>query len=47
MKQEIDINSWDRRQHFEYYSKISTPHYCVAFNIDITKLLQRCTKGTL
>ena len=40
MKQEIDINSWDRRQHFEYYSKISTPHYCVAFNIDITKLLQ-------
>ncbi len=40
MRQEIDIKKWDRRQHFEYYSKISTPHYCVAFNIDITNLLQ-------
>lgn len=39
MRQEIDMKNWDRRQHFEYYSKISTPHYCVAFNIDITKLL--------
>ena len=47
MKQEIDINSWDRRQHFEYYSKISTPHYCVAFNIDITKLLQFTRKQNI
>lgn len=40
MRQEIDIDTWDRKQHFEYYSKISTPHYCVAFNIDITNLLR-------
>lgn len=39
MKQEIDINNWERKEHFEYYSKCSTPHYCVAFNIDITNLL--------
>lgn len=40
MRQEIDIHDWDRRQHFEYYSKISTPHYCVAFNVDITNLVR-------
>lgn len=40
MRQEIDLTRWERKQHFEYYSKISTPHYCVAFNIDITNLLQ-------
>lgn len=40
MRREIDIPSWDRKQHFEYYSKISTPHYCVAFNVDVTNLLR-------
>lgn len=40
MRKEIDVNHWSRKQHFEYYSKISTPHYCVAFNIDITNLLR-------
>lgn len=45
MRREIDINNWDRRNHFEYYSKISTPHYCVAFNVDITNLLQFTRKN--
>lgn len=40
MRKEIDMKNWERRSHFEYYSKISTPHYCIAFNVDITKLLQ-------
>ncbi len=39
MRKEIDISSWERREHFEFYSKIATPHYCVAFNLDITNLL--------
>lgn len=39
MRQEMDITSWERREHFEFYSKCATPHYCVAFNIDITNLL--------
>lgn len=39
MRQEIDIEKWDRKEHFKYYSKCSTPHYCVAFNIEITNLL--------
>ena len=40
MRKEIDINTWDRKEHFEFYSNIATPHYCIAFNIDITKLLE-------
>ena len=40
MRKEIDINTWDRKEHFEFYSDIATPHYCIAFNIDITKLLK-------
>lgn len=40
MRQEINMDTWERKGHFEYYSKISTPHYCVAFNVDITNLLQ-------
>jgi len=39
MRHEIDINHWERKEHFEFYSQIATPHYCVAFNIDVTKLL--------
>ena len=39
MRKEIDVNTWDRKEHFEFYSKIATPHYCVAFNIDVTNLL--------
>ena len=40
MRKEIDISQWERKEHFEFYSKNATPHYCVAFNIDITNLLQ-------
>lgn len=45
MRQEIDIEKSDRKDHFEYYSKIATPHYCVAFNVDITNLLQFTRKN--
>ena len=45
MRRELDIGSWERREHFEYYSKIATPHYCVAFNVDVTNLLQFTRKN--
>lgn len=40
MRTEIDLNTWKRKDHFLFYSKISTPHYCVAFNVDVTNLLR-------
>ena len=39
MRKEIDLNTWDRKEHFEFFSRNATPHYCVAFNIDVTNLL--------
>lgn len=47
MRKEIDIKQWDRKEHFEYYSRIATPHYCVAFNIDITNLLAYTRKNKI
>ena len=47
MRKEIDINTWDRKEHFEFYSNIATPHYCIAFNIDITKLLEFTRKNKI
>ena len=39
MRKEIDLNTWDRKEHFEFFSRNATPHYCVAFNVDVTNLL--------
>ena len=47
MRKEIDIKQWNRKEHFEFYSKIATPHYCVAFNIDITNLLAFTRKNKI
>ena len=47
MRKEIDINTWERKEHFEFYSNIATPHYCVAFNIDVTNLLAFTRKNKI
>lgn len=44
---EIDINKWERKEHFEFYSNIATPHYCAAFNIDVTNLLAFTRKNKI
>ena len=35
----IDINSWDRRELYEHFSRLKQPHYAIAANIDVTNLL--------
>lgn len=47
MRKEFDVSKWNRKEHFEYYSKIATPHYCVAFNVDITELLEFTRKANI
>ena len=39
MDKEIDINTWNRRKLYEHFSRMKQPHYVVAANIDVTKLL--------
>lgn len=47
MREDFDLSLWDRREHFEFYSKCATPHYCVAFNVDITRLLEFTRKHSI
>lgn len=39
MHQPIDINTWERREIYQHFSRMKTPHYAVAGNIDVTPLL--------
>lgn len=40
MYKPIDIENWDRREIYEFYSGKRLPHYTVAANVDVTKLLE-------
>ena len=40
MYKTIDYKNWDRREIYEFYSSKRLPHYVVAANIDVTKLLE-------
>lgn len=33
----IDLNTWPRRDIFDFFSKISDPFYSVTFNVDVTE----------
>ena len=37
MKHFIDIQNWERREHFEFFSKFSDPFWGLTFNVDCTK----------
>lgn len=38
---EIDINSWKRKEHFTFFSRMDYPHYNICFDVDITNLLSK------
>lgn len=40
MYRPIDVKNWDRREIYEFYSTKRMPHYVVAANVDVTKLLE-------
>lgn len=39
MHKPIDINTWNRREIYNHFSQMKMPHYAVAGNIDVTRLL--------
>lgn len=39
MYRPIDIETWDRREIFEHFSRMKLPHYTVAVSIDATPLI--------
>ena len=40
MYKEIDINTWDRRELYQHFARLKSPHYNVAANIDVSRLLE-------
>lgn len=46
MKQ-IDINNWERKEHFEFFYKMDYPQYNVCMNIDVTRLIALCKEEKL
>lgn len=43
MIRDIDMNTWPRREIFDFFSPISNPFYSVTFTLDVTNLY-RCVK---
>jgi chloramphenicol O-acetyltransferase type A len=40
MKHKIDIDTWIRKEHFEFFSKFEEPIYGVCVNVDVTNAYQ-------
>lgn len=38
---EIDLTTWDRAIHYQVFRNRVQPHYCISFDLDITKFLAR------
>ena len=43
----IDLESWDRREIFEFFSPLSDPFYSVCFRLDVTELRRFCKERVL
>jgi len=41
MKHFVQMETWERRDHFEFFSKFSNPFWGVTFNIDCTRAYQK------
>ena len=44
MKTKLDLNSWPRKEHFEFFSKFEEPFFGLVANIDCTKAYETSKK---
>ena len=44
MKSELDICSWNRKEHFEFFSKFEEPFFGLAVELDCTHAYENCKK---
>ena len=47
MSQLVDLQSWPRRELFEFFSGMSNPFYSVTFRLDVTRLVRLSRRGDL
>ena len=45
--QKIDLNTWKRREHFEFFYRNDYPQYNLCANVDVTRYLDYCRKNGL
>lgn len=36
--EKVDLASWERKEHFEFFSRVSQPFYSVTYTVDVTAL---------
>jgi len=41
MKQQVDINTWDRKDHYQFFKQFDEPFFGVCVQVDVTKAYQR------
>lgn len=44
MPKELDINSWNRKEHFEFFSKFEEPFFGITTEVDCSKAYALCKK---
>lgn len=47
MMKVIDLNSWKRKEHFEFFYRADHPQYNICANIDLTRFLASCRENRL
>ncbi len=47
MRKLIDIESWNRKEHYEFYSKFEEPFYGVCIDVDCTKAYNICKENNI
>lgn len=45
MKRKLDLNTWPRKEHFEFFSKFEEPFFGIVANIDCTKAYETSKKN--
>ena len=43
----LELESWERREQFEFFSRISQPFYSVSFRVDVTKVYDFAKKNAV
>ena len=47
MTQEIDLETWARKEHYAFFAPMSHPFYSLTFPVDVTALRRRCKQEGL
>ncbi|MGC4041843.1 MAG: chloramphenicol acetyltransferase [Flavobacterium sp.] len=43
----IDVQSWNRKEHFEFFSKMASPYFGIVTEVDCTKAYETCKEKNL